>query len=133
MLHQTAQNPVMQNCIEECKQCHDMCLQMAMTYCLEQGGKHVEQDHIRLMINCAEICQTAANFMLSDSPLSSSVCNACADVCYACAESCEEIGDMDECARACRLCAESCEQMAETELSRERSSRSNTVSPYANA
>jgi len=103
----------MQDCIDACQECHDICLQTAMTQCLRMGGKHVEEDHLRLMINCTEICQTAANFMLSSSPMHMATCAACADICMACAESCERVGDMDECAQACRRCAESCQQMAQ--------------------
>ena len=114
MAYQTISNMEMQQCIEACRQCHDVCLQMALTHCLRAGGKHTEEEHLRLMINCAEICQTACNFMLSNSSLHGAVCGACAEVCNACAESCERIGDMDECVRACRHCADSCEDMAKT-------------------
>ncbi len=77
----------MQQCMEDCHQCHMTCLQMAATHCLELGGKHVEPHHMRLMLDCAEICR-------------------------ACAASCEEVGDMQECVDACLRCAESCERMA---------------------
>jgi hypothetical protein len=83
-----------------------------MNHCLEAGGKHVEPTHFRLMINCAEICRTAADFMLSNSPLHARICAACAEVCDACAQSCEQVGDMDECVQVCRRCAESCRKMA---------------------
>lgn len=101
-----------QECIEACQNCHSVCLQMAMNHCLEIGGKHVEPEHFRLMLSCAEICQTSANFMLSGSPLHSRICAACAEVCEACAQSCEKVGDMDACVEACRRCAESCRKMA---------------------
>jgi hypothetical protein len=101
----------MLDCIDACKQCHDVCLEMAMTHCLSLGGKHVEGGHLRLMINCAEICQTSANFMLSNSSMHAAVCAVCAEVCDACARNCEQIGDMDACVQACRRCATSCEQM----------------------
>lgn len=133
MTHQISQNPDMQECIEACKTCHDVCLQMALTYCLRAGGKHVEEEHFRLMINCSEICQTAANFMLSNSPLHDAICAACAEVCDACARSCEQIGDMDECAQACRRCAESCEDMAKTYQPRMGSARAAGTAPRANA
>lgn len=64
------------------------------------------------MMNCAELCQVAGNFLLTQSPLHGAVCGACAEVCNACAQSCEEVGDMDECVKVCRDCADSCEQMA---------------------
>lgn len=105
------QNPGMDDCIDACRRCQQTCLHMAMTHCLQQGGKHVEPEHFRLMINCAEICQTAANFMLGESSLHAVVCAACAEVCTACADNCEQIGDMDECVSACRECAQSCVAM----------------------
>ena len=101
-----------QQCIQDCLQCYQTCKQEAMNHCLEAGGKHVEPDHFRLMVSCAEICRTAADFMLSSSPLHAQVCAACAEVCDACAHSCEQIGDMAECVQACRRCAESCRRMS---------------------
>jgi hypothetical protein len=94
----------MQHCIEQCTRCHQTCLTTALTHCLDQGGRHVEPTHMRLMIMCAEICQTAADFMLSRVDQHNIICGACAQVCQACAEGCEAIGDMD--------CATACEQMA---------------------
>ena len=102
----------MQTAIKHCLDCHSMCLRTAMTLCLDKGGRHVEAAHFRLMINCAELCQTSANFMLSGSPLHGSVCGVCAEVCEACARSCEQLGDMKECADECRRCAKSCKTMA---------------------
>jgi hypothetical protein len=109
MQHQLSQD--MQNCIDECLQCYQTCTREAMNHCLETGGKHVEPNHFRLMMNCAEMCRTAADFMLSGSALHVRVCAVCADVCDACAENCEQIGDMDDCAQACRRCAQTCRQM----------------------
>lgn len=102
----------MQEAITACLDCHSMCLRTAMTYCLEKGGRHVEQKHLRLMLNCAELCQTSANFMLSDSPLHGRVCAVCAEACDACAKSCEQVGDMRECVEECRSCAKSCRTMS---------------------
>jgi len=102
----------MQACIDACSRCHQVCLQTAMNHCLNSGGKHVEAEHFRLMMNCAEICQTSANFQLSSSHFQHRLCEVCAEVCEACAASCERIGAMDECVKACRDCAESCREMA---------------------
>lgn len=113
-----------QECIDDCKRCHETCLRMAMTHCLQLGGRHVEQEHMQLMIGCAEICQTAANFMMYESPVHGAVCAACADVCDACAKSCEDVGDMDECVTACLRCADSCREMATTFHPGSRSGRS---------
>jgi hypothetical protein len=111
MSESTVSNLNFSSCIETCLQCHQACLHIAMTHCLETGGDHVQAEHFRLMMNCAEICQTAANFMLSQSPLHVVVCAACAEVCIACADSCEQIGDMEECVNTCHRCAQQCESM----------------------
>jgi hypothetical protein len=105
-------NPQMEECIKTCLDCHHICYETAMNHCLEIGGKHTEPAHFRLMINCAEICQTSANFMLSGSDLHRLTCGVCAEVCRRCAENCEQVGDMDECVKACRRCAEVCQKMA---------------------
>src|SRR5687767_6260284 len=99
MTHQM--NQQMKECIENCLQCYQTCLHEAMNHCLETGGKHVEPAHFRLMMNCAEMCRTAADFMLSSSNLHTRICAACAEVCDACAQSCEQVGDMDECVLRC--------------------------------
>jgi hypothetical protein len=112
MLMYTRNDQSMQSCITACENCHKTCLQAAMTHCLESGGKHVEAEHFRLMMNCAEICQTSANFMLSGSRYSSQVCRVCAEICDACAASCEQLDGMEDCTNACRQCAESCRNMS---------------------
>lgn len=109
-------------CIDDCEHCHRVCLHMAMTHCLEQGGKHVEPTHFRLMLNCAQVCRTTADSMLSGFEMHAQLCAACAEICRACAESCEHVGeDMQECVDACLRCAESCEQMFDFEGEHEES------------
>ena len=107
----SSSSPEMQECVDNCRKCHAICLQMAATHCLEVGGKHVEPTHFKLMLDGAQICQTSLDFMLRDSALHAHVCAACAKVCAACAESCEAVGDMEDCVTACRACAESCGKM----------------------
>ena len=88
----------MLQCIELCNDCHKACLETVM-YCLQQGGNHAEANHVRQMFDCAEICQTSANFMQRGSDLHVHTCAACAAVCRRCAED-------------CRRCAEFCEHMS---------------------
>ena len=105
----------MEKCIQECLGCHSVCLQ-TVAYCLPMGGRHAEPGHIRLLLDCAEICQTSANFMLRGSDLHGRTCAVCAEVCERCAQDCEQFGDdeqMRACAEACRRCAESCSRMAQ--------------------
>lgn len=105
-------NPQMQECIQNCFNCHKTCLSMAANHCLEMGGKHVEPAHFRLMLDCAEICQMSANFMLRGSVHHAHVCAECTDICDDCARSCERVGDLEDCVQACRRCAESCRAMS---------------------
>jgi len=106
-------NEQRQECIANCSDCHDVCLE-TVAYCLQQGGKRGEENHVRLLLDCAEICQTSANFMLRDSDLHGYTCWVCAEVCERCAQECERFGDdpqLEACAEACRQCAASCRQM----------------------
>ena len=106
------QNDDMGRCIEQCLACWRSCQETAVQHCLPLGGKHTEPDHFRLMLDCAEICRTAAAMMANGSQYHAATCGICAEICRACAASCRAIGDMDECVDACERCADSCEQMA---------------------
>jgi hypothetical protein len=104
----------MHECIEDCTTCHNVCLS-TVTYCLEQGGRHAQAGHVTLLLDCADICRTSADFMLRGSGEHKRTCAACAALCHRCAEACAQFLDdraMQECAGACRRCADSCENMA---------------------
>ncbi|MFT3772627.1 MAG: four-helix bundle copper-binding protein [Minicystis sp.] len=84
-------------------------------YCLEMGGSHAAVEHIRLLLDCEQICRTTEDFMLRGSQQHASACTTCAEVCDACAASCEQFsGDaqMEACAKECRTCAETCRRAA---------------------
>src|SRR4051812_22021097 len=102
-MHQPSKD--MQSCIKECLNCYELCLGTAMTHCLEKGGDHTAPSHFRLMTACAEICRTAAHFMLTNTPHHKGICSQCAEICDECARDCERIGDMQACVDACRRCA----------------------------
>jgi hypothetical protein len=104
----------MQECLQNCQDCHAICTETAQQ-ALQKGERH-GSDHIRLLLDCAQICQTSADFMLRGSPLHPLTCGVCAEICTTCAETCERMGASDsmmqKCAEMCRRCAESCRQMA---------------------
>lgn len=106
---------LMQECIDNCRKCYEACTK-AITYCLEKGGKHAEPEHIKVLMDCAEICRTNLSFMLRGSKQQASVSTACALVCRVCGTNCEAMAEDDEvmkdCAAACFRCAESCEAMS---------------------
>lgn len=105
----------MQECIQNCLNCHRICLE-TVSHCLQMGGKHADPGHIRLLLDCAEICATSANFMIRGSTFHSRTCGICAEVCQRCAEDCEQLGANDQqmkaCAETCKRCAQSCQHMS---------------------
>ena len=133
---------MLQECIENCTRCHTVCVE-TFNYSLWLGGRYNESVHLRLLLDCAEICQTSANFMLRGSDLHREVCRACAVICENCAKDCErytvpgegagapmsrhsgpsgvskEDGDsqLKYCAEVCRQCAQSCREMSEMRMS----------------
>jgi len=105
-------SPHMQKCIDDCLACYQTCLSMAMGHCLEVGGEHAEKPHMTLMMACAEICRTAAYFMLIGSDHHAFVCAECAEICEECAKDCKRLEGMEPCVAACEKCAASCREMA---------------------
>ena len=107
------QSPGMQMCIDLCQSCAATCL-TTVTHCLEKGGAHAKQDHVRIMLDCVDACETAARFMLRGSPLHRRYCGACEETCRTCATSCELGNDpeMVRCAEVCRSCADACRRMS---------------------
>ena len=106
----------MERCITDCGECHEVCLS-TVSHCLEKGGRHAEAGHVRLLLDCAQICHISADFMIRGSDLHTVTCGACAEVCARCAESCDRMAEDEldrRCAEVCRRCAESCRQMAGT-------------------
>ena len=107
----------LQECIEGCLNCHAACT-MAAQHCLAEGGELGDIDMVGVLLDCAEICQTSANFMLRGSPYHPVTCAACAEVCRVCEEACRNFSDdeqLRDCAETCASCAEHCEHMASAE------------------
>jgi hypothetical protein len=105
---------VMEHAITDALECSRIC-EETLAYCLQQGGRHVEPEHIKLMVDCAEICRTTAAFMERGSRYMAEISRFSAQVCQDCAEDCATFGgdeQMMRCAEVCRRCAESCREMA---------------------
>lgn len=105
----------LKECITQCWDCRHICQETFFTHCLEAGGKHTQPEHVRLMVDCMQACQLAADMMTRHSPVHLAACIACAEICEACAASCEKLADnpyMQQCAEACRRCAETCRRMS---------------------
>jgi hypothetical protein len=104
------QTPEMHECIHACEDSRDACLH-AVHDCLKKGGVHADPHHIGHLLDCAQICLTAHDFMVRHSHLHNITCGACAEICEACAKSCEKLGDADI-AAICRRCADQCRKMS---------------------
>ena len=100
-------------CVQDCLDCFRICTE-TMIRCLDLGGKHSESEHLNLLMDCARICNTNAEFMLRNSTYYPQLCGLTADICDECADTCDRFDDdfMKECASVCRRCAESCREMA---------------------
>ncbi len=53
----------MHECITRCSDCHDVCLE-TVQHCLSRGGEHAAAEHIRALLDCAQVCDTSRDFML---------------------------------------------------------------------
>lgn len=105
----------LQECIEECLNCHAVCT-ITLQHCIASGGDYTEVNLLGILLDCAEMCQTSANFMLRGSPYHVITCAACAELCRACEEACRGVpGDeqLAHCAEVCATCAGVCDRMAQ--------------------
>ena len=94
----------MERCIDNCTNCHRICLETAARYF--RGEFAIADSHVRLLLDCAEICATSADFMIRGSDLHPHTCQACAIICDRCADECDRLGEdpyMAASAEICRL------------------------------
>ena len=90
-------------CAQTCTSCADCCLAEEMVAELRRC--------IRLNLDCADICATAAAVGIRQTSANSEILDvlfdACVVVCRACAEECERHAAQHE---HCQICAEACRQ-----------------------
>jgi hypothetical protein len=82
---------------------------------MDEGGEMADPTHIRLLLDCAQICQLSADFMLRLSDHHMMTCRICAEICDACAQACQSFAqdeELSQCARICAQCASSCREMS---------------------
>jgi len=98
-------------CLLNCTECHDTCLQTAVSVDVVE---EISAEDLRLLLNCAEICRTCADFLDTVSAHQRIMCGTCAQVCAACEQMCRNSGNdtMRRCADICARCADSCRRMA---------------------
>lgn len=101
----------MKDCIDACDNAHRACTEAAI-HGMQQGGKLADWELIQLLLDCADITETATDFMLRSSRMHQSVCRVAAEIADKCADSCERFAATDlrmkQCAEECRRAATSC-------------------------
>ena len=73
---------------------------------LHRQRRHLtEINLVGLLLDCAEMCQTSANFMLRGSPYHVITCGACAELCRACEEACRGVTGDEQLTHCADVCA----------------------------
>lgn len=100
------------SCIDSCDEAHRACTETAI-HCMQQGGSAWET--VQLLLDTADITETAADFMLRSSRQHHLICAVAAEIADRCANTCEQIAAWDlrmrECSEACRHAASECRKL----------------------
>ena len=100
------------SCIDACLRCAQECDRCAEACRCEPRSAELA-DCIRLNLDCAEFCRTAASLMSRESHFSGEVCRVCAEICDVCAADCQR-HEHEHCQRSaaeCHECGEECRRM----------------------
>lgn len=98
--------------LEVLNECARICNFCAIA-CMNEKDVQMLARCMRLDMDCAEICSTAAVFTERNSHNAHAVLSLCAVICDQCAEECKKHNHMDHCvlcAEVCKRCAEACRQ-----------------------
>jgi hypothetical protein len=100
--------------VQACRECQSACLEM-VSYCVRMQGYYAELGHVRLLEDCARICEMTVDFVLRGSEMRGGLLAMCAEICQRCARDCTRF-DYDQrllaCAAACERCADACLPLA---------------------
>lgn len=101
-------------CIDACDGAHRHCTE-AVIHCMQQEGVSAEWELLQLLLDTADITETASDFMLRSSRQHHVIAKVTAEIAARCAEACEQHGIKDlrlvQTAKACRRAAEACEKL----------------------
>jgi hypothetical protein len=107
--------PKVRACIEATSACYTVCTE-TLSYSLDGGGHLFDERHLRLLIDCCEVCQTTQNALLRSSEVGTMLAAVCVEVCEKVAENCRKVDGMDsqlmECAETCDHTADCCRRLA---------------------
>ena len=101
-----------QKCIDACNRCAQACYE-CFEACLSEADVRARTKCIKMLVECAQMCQMSAAGMASNGRFIKEHCNLCATVCDACAQECNMFKDQHckQCAQECRTCAQECREM----------------------
>jgi hypothetical protein len=97
-------------CIAACGDSYRCCME-TIVHCIDVNGEHNEPVHLKLLIDCADICGFTLQFLLRGSAHAMALCALCSTICRTCADSCDAFGEqrMSHCADVMRRCADACD------------------------
>lgn len=106
--------PMMKDCINACDLAHRAATEAAI-HGMQQGGKLADWELVQLLLDTADISETAADFLLRSSRQHVPVLRVTAEIADKCADACEKLAAddlrMKECAESCRRAATQCRKL----------------------
>jgi hypothetical protein len=83
---------------------------------LHRPDAHMRRHQIKLLHDCASICELCAKYISRHSPVEKAICEFCAYVCEVCGHECLRHPDHESqiCGHICLNCARECRAMAMT-------------------
>ncbi len=102
-----------QKCIDACNKCAQACYE-CFTACLNEPDTNARKNCIKLLVECAMMCQMSAATMSMDGQFAKPHCQMCAQICKKCAQECSMFKDThcQKCADICRMCEAECNAMS---------------------
>jgi hypothetical protein len=93
--------------------CSSMCNKMCDVL-LNRQDVHQRRHQLKLLADCASICELCAKFVAGNSLLMKSICEYCAYVCEVCGNECLKHPDQESqmCGQMCLNCARECRSLA---------------------
>lgn len=106
MMMPTGTLRMLQDCASMCYKTCDMLL--------NRPDAHLRRPQIKLLADCATICEVCAKFVAGNSILMKSICEYCAYVCEVCGNECLKHPDQESqsCGQMCLKCARECRTLA---------------------
>ena len=101
-----------QACIDACTKCAQACFE-CYSACLNEEDVHSRTEHIKMLMECALMCQHSVMLMATNSPTAVDHCKQCGEMCQECADGCNGFDEdhCKKCAKICETCANECNNM----------------------